>query len=588
MKTKIAKITNYDLNIAITEKEYDGVYVSCDGKNAVIGYGSKVQKMRAYFILSMNLKKGSTSFEISEKPVFDTCGPMIDMSRGGVMKSDAVKDYIDRVACLGLNMLMLYTEDIYEIEGYPKFGYLRGRYTKKELKEIDDYAFEMGVELIPCIQTLGHLSNYIKWGEASSFAENSAVLLPGCDETYDFIEAEIKAVRSCLRSNRIHLGMDEAIGLGRGKYLNKHGLKRPLDIFNAHLEKVLSIAGKYGYEPMIWGDMYFGSENADDYYETDGVIPDYALSSAPENTEMVFWDYYHDFYEYYDKKFIQFERFPNKTVFAGGVWTWDGFATNFEYTLRTMEPALKATIDHGIKTVIATMWANGGCETDFFKAFDALTVFSEYCYKGKNCTADDIYSASEHISGASRELIDAVSAFHLGRMGADGVGRGLFYCDPLINLLGNGLCYEETTSVYKKSIETIKNYPSYGFCRYYTLLFEIADTKTDMVLNLQKEYKHGNKEYIKNLAENVIPKLRTMYKEFYKLFSDNWHRHYKAIGFEMYASRFGGIDLRLEYASEKLLDYVNGKISFVEELEEEILHNLRPWKFSTYFMNTCI
>ena len=588
MKTKIAKITNYDFDCNIKEKQYDGVYVSCDGKNAVIGYGSKVQKMRAYFLLSMNMKKGNTSFEISEKPVFETCGPMIDMSRGGVMKPDAVKDYIDRVAALGLNMLMLYTEDIYEIEGYPKFGYLRGRYTQKELKEIDDYAFETGVELIPCIQTLGHLSNYIKWGEASSFAENLSVLLPGCDKTYDFIESEIKAVRSCFRSNRIHLGMDEAIGLGLGKYLKANGLERPLDIFNNHLKKVLSIAEKYGYEPMIWGDMYFGSENADDYYETDAVIPDYALESAPENTEMVFWDYYHDFYEYYDKKFIQFERFSNKTVFAGGVWTWDGFATNFDYTLRTMEPALKASIDHGIKTVIATMWANGGCETDFFKAFDALCVFSEYYYKGKSCTIDDIYSSAEHISGASREVIDAVSSFHLGRMGADGVGRGLFYCDPLINLLGNGLSYEETTSIYRKSIETINNNPSYKFCRYYSLLFEIADIKADMVLNLQNKYKQGDKEYIKNLADNVIPKLRAMYKEFYKLFCENWHSHYKAMGFEMYASRFGGIDFRLEYAAQKLSDYVSGKISFVEELEEEILHNLRSWKFSSHFMNTCI
>ena len=318
MKAKIAKITNFDINCDITEKTYDGVYVTYDGKAAVIGYTTKVQKMRAMFLLSMKLKACETAFEICEKPVFDTCGPMIDMSRGGVMKAEAVKDYIDRVAALGLNMLMLYTEDVYEIDGYPMFGYLRGRYTCEELKSIDDYAFDMGVEIIPCIQTLGHLANYIKWGEASAFVENSSVLLPDEEKTYHFIEAEIKAVRSCFRSNRIHLGMDEAIGLGLGKHLKIHGIQKPLDIFNRHLARVLSITQKYGYEPMIWGDMYFAPENPDDYYETDAVIPDYAIESAPKNVEMVFWDYYHDFYEYYDKKLVQFKRFPNTAAFAGG------------------------------------------------------------------------------------------------------------------------------------------------------------------------------------------------------------------------------------------------------------------------------
>lgn len=590
MKEKIAKITNYDFgNIEINEKYADGVYVSCDGKNAVIGYSSKVQKARSLFLLSMKLKQGEQKFEICEKPVFDTCGPMIDMSRGGVMKADAVKRYIDRVAALGLNMMMLYTEDVYEIEGYPMFGYLRGRYSSDELKDIDDYAFSMGVEIIPCIQTLGHLSNYIKWGEASAFAENSAVLLPDEEKTYQFIEAEIKAVRSCFRSDRIHLGMDEANGLGLGKHYRKFGPEKPLDIFNRHLRKVLDIAKKYGYEPMIWGDMYFGSEDANDYYETDAVIPDYALESAPKDTQMVFWDYYHDFYDYYDKKFRQFARFENTTAYGGGVWTWDGFAPNFEYTLKTMEPALRCATDNGIKTVIATMWANGGCETDFFKAFDSLAVFSEFCYKGAECTKEDIYDAAGHIINADVDFSLAVSSFHLSHPGADGVGKGLFYCDPLINLLCWDIEYDDTKKTYDKALETLENYKTHPWYKYYKLLFEIVRIKADVVLNLQKEYQKGNIEYMKNLCENVLPGLIEYYREFYNEFSLGWQKNYKAFGFEVYAQRFGGIEYRLKYAIERIEEYICGKSSSIEELEEKIQKGLnRTWKYANSYMNTVI
>ena len=587
MKDKIFAITNFDFNGNINEIDFDGVYVSYNGNDAVIGYSSKVQKARALFLLSMKITAGEKQFEISEKPVFDTCGPMIDMSRGGVMKPDAVKRYIDRVAALGLNMLMLYTEDIYELDGYPMFGYLRGRYSHAELKEMDDYAYEMGVELIPCIQTLGHLANYIKWGEASSFAENSNVLLPGEEKTYEFIETEIKTMRACLCSKRIHLGMDEAVGMGLGKYLTKHGLEKSLDIFNRHLERVLSIAEKYDYSPMIWSDMYLGSDDPNYYYEPDAVIPDYALKSAPSNTEMVFWDYYHEDYDYYDKKFIQYKRMPNTVSFAGGVWTWDGYVPNFKYTLSSMEPALKCSIDHGIKTVIATMWGNGGCETDFFKAFDGLAVFSEFCYKGKECTHSDIYAAAGHIIGADKEFIDAVADFHLGQPGADGVGKGLFYCDPLLNLLCWDLDFNKTLQTYTKSLDVLKKYPTHEWNKYYTLIFEIVSAKADIVLNLQKEYRASNTNYLLNIAEKVIPELREKYKEFYKFFSANWHNNYKPFGFEVYAQRFGGMDIRLEYAADCIKEFCTGTRDKIEELDENIVTGLnKPWRYANNYMNT--
>ena len=81
------------------------------------------------------------------------------------------------MAIFGMNMLMLYTEDTYEIEGYPFFGYQRGRYTNEELREIDDYAFDLGIEVIPCIQTFGHLGKFLRYKQHSNIAENDRVLL---------------------------------------------------------------------------------------------------------------------------------------------------------------------------------------------------------------------------------------------------------------------------------------------------------------------------------------------------------------------------------------------------------------------------
>ena len=88
---------------------------------------------------------------------------MLDCSRNAVMNVNSLKKWIDICAKIGFNTVLLYTEDTYEIPEEPYFGYLRGRYSQAEIKEVDAFAKERGVELIPCIQTLAHVNGIVRW-----------------------------------------------------------------------------------------------------------------------------------------------------------------------------------------------------------------------------------------------------------------------------------------------------------------------------------------------------------------------------------------------------------------------------------------
>ena len=59
---------------------------------------------------------------------------MIDCSRNAVASVESVKKWIDLTSSIGYNTLMLYTEDTYEVSGEPYFGYMRGRYSREELR----------------------------------------------------------------------------------------------------------------------------------------------------------------------------------------------------------------------------------------------------------------------------------------------------------------------------------------------------------------------------------------------------------------------------------------------------------------------
>ena len=169
---------------------------------------------------------------------------MLDCSRNAVMSVEGVKAFIDKISAMGYNALQLYTEDTYEITEEPLFGYMRGRYTKVELKEIDAYAKARDVELIPCIQTLGHLDQLFPWKHFQPIQDIYNILFVGEERTYALIERMFATCAECFTSRKINIGMDEAHMLGLGRYLDKHGYHKRSEILLEHLKRVCEIAEK--------------------------------------------------------------------------------------------------------------------------------------------------------------------------------------------------------------------------------------------------------------------------------------------------------------------------------------------------------
>ena len=109
---------------------------------AVLKAGGKTFLFRALMTLVRELEKqeamhagmAAESFCRRETVYLDKNGTMLDCSRNSVLSVESIKKYIRMQAALGMNTMMLYTEDTYEVPEYPYFGAFRGRYTREELK----------------------------------------------------------------------------------------------------------------------------------------------------------------------------------------------------------------------------------------------------------------------------------------------------------------------------------------------------------------------------------------------------------------------------------------------------------------------
>ena len=186
---------------------------------------------------------------------------MLDCSRNAVMKPEKVKEFAKYLAAFGYNALMLYTEDTYEVENEPYFGYMRGRYTIEEVKDIDEYCRGIGIELIPCIQTLAHLKTIFRWQPYASIRDVSDIMFAGEARSYELLENIFSTLEKCYATRTVHIGMDEARLLGAGNYFDKHGFEPRFDILKKHLEKVCEIAVKHGFKVIMWSDMFFSLAN---------------------------------------------------------------------------------------------------------------------------------------------------------------------------------------------------------------------------------------------------------------------------------------------------------------------------------------
>jgi len=236
-------------------------------------------------------------------------GVMLDVSRNAVMTMDHMKKFLLKISEMGYNCMFLYAENTYEVDGEPYFGYMRGKYTKEEMREMDEYARSLGIEVIPCIQTLAHLLAISKWEQYSMDTDD--ILMVDDESTYVLIEKMFKTLSQCFQTRKLHVGMDEAHMLGRGKHLDKYGYETVDVIMKRHLKRVCEIAKKYGYDIMIWSDMYFRPWNNGEYFIEKKTIPEEYVKALPDNVIPVYWDYYSDDFNNYDNMFYNHAQLSN-------------------------------------------------------------------------------------------------------------------------------------------------------------------------------------------------------------------------------------------------------------------------------------
>lgn len=563
-----------DSGIEISAFESDRLTVKKSGAGVEIGYSSLSEFCRGLSRIPSALDGEA----VDEKSWMNSLCYMADASRNAVPSVDGAKKIMRLLALMGYDSMMLYTEDTYELPEYPHFGYMRGRYSADELRELVAYGEKIGIELIPCLQALAHFTAFIKNPEFRPWLDCDDILLIGADKTYEFIEAIFRQCAACFKSRKINIGMDEAHMVGRGKYLDINGYKKPADVMLEHLNRVVEIARKYGFEPMMWSDMFFRMAFDGRYYVKEGSISEEVRAKVPAGLTLIYWDYYSGLDETYEHMFKCHLQFNNPCAFAGGAWKWFGISTLCWHSLKNTAVALKNAQAVGVKDIISTGWGDDGSEASQFSVMAVNLYYAEHAYG--NASDEAMNKRALEVFGESFDTLmlfdlpNSVATPETRKQPTSCPAKYLLFNDPLMGLLDKHMDAENVGAKYAEAAKKLyaAKDSKFGYAlETLAALCEVLEIKSTLGLELHAAYKTGDKAELKRLANEVIPEIIERTKKHLKLFRKQWYKENKTFGFSTQDTRIGGLCERMSACAELVNMYLAGEVSKIEELEGERL-----------------
>ena len=558
--------------------ESDTLYVNVVKQNnkVKISYSSIAAAARGIGMAAAGLQG-------ENKATFKTVGIMIDVSRNMVMTVENFKKWLRRLALSGGNTVYIYAEDTYKIDGEPFFGFGRGGYTLAELQELDRYALKLGIELIGCIQTLAHLEQILQWPVYSKVKDTENCLLVGEDATCELIAKMFDFWSCALTSRRIHIGMDEAGSLGRGKFLNKNGKKPTYEIITGHLKKVEKLASARGLKPMIWSDMFF-THAGGRYYNPDAEFPADAADKIPSSVSLVYWDYYNRDSEFYRKMIRCHKKLNDNVIMGSGLWTWYRWWYDPWQSERTIRPCITGCQQENIEEIFFTMWKDHGAYCCYDSGLAGIVLACDLCYG-----VDDKNFTAKHFAAVCHANYDAIvlagrmtvpMGFELVQESSPVINPAtLLWDDPLYGI-GYGtylqMVPDFVSRVTKQYDELLAKLPEFcdsdeaGSINFAISLVNVVRQKLAIRDSLVKAYAIKDRAELHRLADIAIPAAVAALHHFEAEFRKQWLATARPQGMECIQLRNAGVAVRLEETALRIKEFLSGKIDSIAELEEPL------------------
>jgi len=282
---------------------------------------------------------------IEDAPDLPHRGLMLDVSRGKVPTAATLRALVDVLARMKCNVLVLYVEHPFRFRRHPKIGEGSSPLDAETLRELDAYAAARQVELVPSLQSLGHMERILSLPEYAHLAESPArwTVSPADPGTYALLEDLYDELLPGFRSPLFIANCDEPFDLPSGRSAAREAELGPGGVYLEHLRRVRDLAAKHGRRTAVWGDVVHAHPER--------------IPQLPRDLLLLDWWYEaeHD----YDRVAV-FARHGLDFWVCPGTSSWNCLFPRVENSLANIAGYAAAGRRHGAKGLLVTDWGDFG------------------------------------------------------------------------------------------------------------------------------------------------------------------------------------------------------------------------------------
>lgn len=408
--------------------------------------------------------------------------------KGAPPKILYLKKIFPLIKTMGGTGILLEYEDMFPYSGVLNDIKATNAFSVDDVKEILKFAEESKLEVIPLIQTFGHMEFALKhsnWSKLREVPDSPQALCPSRNGTMDFITEMVKQVMALHpKINYLHIGCDEVFQMGECEVCR---LELHENLFLRHVRTVATNIRKQwpNLKLLVWDDMlrHLSQQSLQDF-------------SLGELVEPMVWVYAEDIY-----RFVQSPVWDKYGAVFKTAWTASAFKGAFGETLyvpdarRHLENNLRwldvmnqqnQLFKDGLSGIILTGWQRYDHFAVLCELFPAalpslalslLAVSHGYFNQSLKTQLLSALSCPEHGSGRPTPFIALEIDSHLW----DKLGRCMFPGSPIFRLMYRLHNAENEVLEYLKTTNHQKGWlTSYNVRHNYSLPLRIDELTSDL------------------------------------------------------------------------------------------------------------
>lgn len=303
-------------------------------------------------------------------------GYQLDISRYKVPTMQTLYRIVDFIARLGYTQFQLYTEHTFAYKGHEEVWCEASPMTPEEVRALDDYCSQRGIELVPNQNSFGHLENWLRHPGYNHLAEAPKggttmgsytlkypmCLCPTDPRSVTFIAGLYDQLLPCFRSRKINVGGDETIELkddhkpGIGRSAAELAAKGPARVYLEFLGKIHKLLSDRGHTMMFWGDIILEHPEL--------------ISELPEDVIALNWGYEAD--HPFETSSAAFAKSKRRFYVCPGTSAWGTFSGRTDNMMVNVDSAISAGERHGMSGVLLADWGDYGHPNPFLSSVPAL------------------------------------------------------------------------------------------------------------------------------------------------------------------------------------------------------------------------